>query len=181
MLLHGAMGTALGSAHVFNRASDPFDIQYHDGFRLSKKWGRNHTNPTNLLRDFTVMYRDRPTFLHVHLSEYTHNDLNGAKLYDHDLDQKLRRLIDSRALEDTFFILMGDHGYRFGEFSKTIQGNIENNMPLLLVVPPTSLAKDQPELSRNLRHNLGLLTSHWDLHQTLKQLTSGLGGRPGQG
>ena len=170
MLVHGAMGTVLGSAHVFNRAPDPFDIQYHDGFRLSKKWGRNHSNPTNLLRDFSVMYRDRPTFLHVHLSEYTHNDLNGAKLYDRDLDQKLRELSDSGALEDTFFFLMGDHGYRFGAFSKTIQGNIENNMPLLMVIPPTSLAEDQPELSRNLRQNSGLLTSLWDLHQTLKHV-----------
>ena len=116
------------------------------------------------------MYRDRPTFAHVHLTEYTHNDLNGAKSYDWDLALKLRMMAQSGALDDTFLVLMGDHGFRFGGFSKTSQGNVENNMPLLLVMPPKSLEEEQPDMVRNLRHNSEVLTSHWDLHQTLRHL-----------
>ena len=168
LLLHDELW--MGLSLVFNRAPNPFDISFNAGFRRWKKWGRRHSDPTDLVRDFTLMYRDRPIFAHVHLSEYTHNDLNGAKSYDRDLALKLRVMAQSGSLDDTFLVLMGDHGYRFGDFSKTSQGNTENNMPLLLVMPPKSLEQEQPELVRNLRHNSEVLTSHWDLHQTLRHV-----------
>ena len=51
---------------------------------------------------FTVYYhRDRPSFHFVHL-------------YDTDLAAMLTRLTDNKALDTTFFFLMGDHGFGMG-------------------------------------------------------------------
>jgi hypothetical protein len=49
--------------------------------------------------------------------------------------------VPSGALDDTLVILMGDHGYRFGSFPKTKQGNIENNMPGVVIIPPANLVR----------------------------------------
>ena len=52
-----------------------------------------------------------------------------GKNYDADLLAMLTNLSDMVALKDTFFLLMGDLGYRQGKFAATTQGKIENNMP----------------------------------------------------
>merc|ERR1719419_1815868 len=53
-----------------------------------------------------------------------------AKLYDKDLKVMLEHLSASGALNDTFFMILGDHGFQRGEdpFILTEQGRVENNM-----------------------------------------------------
>ena len=59
-----------------------------------------------------------------------------GKNYDADLAAMLTNLSNDKALDNTFLILMGDHGYRTKGFASLPQGNIENNMPVLLIIPP---------------------------------------------
>ena len=74
------------------------------------------------------------------------------------------------ALEDTFFLLMGDHGYRQGKFAATTQGKIKNNMAGLIVIPPVNFARDLPHLYANLKANTDKLTSMFDIHRMLRQV-----------
>ena len=121
----------------------------------------------SLIQDFHETYRDRRTFTQIHLLEGTHDDLNFAKYYDRDMNKMVRDLADSGALNDTFFLIMGDHGFGGWMFRARRQGHIESTMPGLLLLPPPSLATDHPEMVAALRENSELLTTHHDLNMML--------------
>jgi hypothetical protein len=86
------------------------------------------------------------------------------------------------ALNNTFLLLMGDHGYRDTYrptgVAKTEQGNIENNMPGLMVLPPAGLARDRPEMLASLQANAGVLTAQWDIARLLREVLALSTGRP---
>ena len=54
--------------------------------------------------------------------------------------------------------------------AKLFQGKVENNMPAFGLLPPTSLAVEQPEMMAALLANADGLTSHLDLYVTLREL-----------
>ena len=167
-VLEGSRWMGLGLS--YDETGDPFDINYHAGVQFRR--GHHHTSEMNVTRDFVIAYKHLPTFLHVHLAEYSHNSLNYVKNLDTQLSWMFTEMSEAKALDDTFFLFMSDHGYRFGGFPKTEQGIIENNMPMMLMIPPTTLAKEHPELLTNLRKNSLLLTSHFDINRMLRQLVS---------
>ena len=109
--------------------------------------------------------RKKPMFSYIHLKEETHDSINMPKLMDIDLVQLLNDLFDAGYLENTFFFLMGDHGFRATKLITTPVGGIENNMPGLIMIPPLGLLRDQPKLKDDLSSNALLVTSHWDLHR----------------
>ena len=130
-----------------------------------------HTHQLRVLEDLLTS-QPGPVFAYIHLNEYTHNDLGLAALYDLPLSDLLDRLAEQNALTDTFFLLLGDHGFQRGEnpFSLTEQGRTEGNMPALVVLPPSSLAVEWPQMTAALRENSGRLTSHQDVYATLREV-----------
>jgi len=130
-----------------------------------------HTHQFRILRDL-LLHQDGPTFAYVHLNEYTHNDLTMARHYDQPLKQLVTELSKAGALNDTFFVLLADHGFQRGDnpFTLTEQGKVENNMPAFVLLPPTSLAAEQPEMVASLLANADHLTSHLDLYVTLREV-----------
>ena len=160
---------------AINYDISPFDIDYSSAHHYLNGYGIggdfNHNNPINLIGDYHLAYTDLPLFMHIHLDEVTHDDINMAKNYDYDLANMLQNLSASKALKETFFLVLGDHGNR-KEFSTTEQGMIEDNMAALLLIPPTSLAEEHPEWLTSLRSNSEVLTSHWDVHQLLRQVVA---------
>lgn len=130
-----------------------------------------HVHQLRILEDL-VTSQPGPVFAYMHLNEYTHNDLVMAAQYDSPLTSLLHRLAAKNALNDTFFILVADHGFQRGDnpFTLTEQGRTENNMPALAVVPPASLAVERPGMVAALRHNSGGLTSHLDVYATLREV-----------
>jgi hypothetical protein len=160
------VGTALRSEGM---KPNPWDRVYHDVWFQTKR-SANHQNPLHTIRDLLLAYKDVPSFIHSHLSEYIHDSLNMGKNYDADLLAMLTNLSDTGALKDTFFLLMGDHGYRQGKFAATTQGKIENNMPGLIIIPPVNFARDHPHLHANLKANTDKLTSMFDIHHMLRQV-----------
>ena len=49
---------------------------------------------------------------------------------------------------------------------------MENNMPAFLLLPPSSLHTDHPEMVDALRGNANRLSSHLDIYVTLRELLS---------
>ena len=133
-----------------------------------------HKHQFRIIHDFISMYSEDPSFMFMHFCEYSHNDLNMAKHYDQDLKHLMEQMIDKNELKDTFFMILGDHGFQRAEdkFVLTEQGRIENSLPALYLLPPPHFAENYSEMHKNLVKNSQRLTSFWDLNQMLRQLLS---------
>ena len=131
-----------------------------------------HIHQFQVLRDFIDTYHEEPSFAHLHLNEYLHNDLNMAKLYDKDLKEMLQHLVTTGSINNTFFMILGDHGFQRAEdpFILTEQGKVETNMPALYLLPPAKFKTDKSELHNNLVNNAKKLTSFYDLNQMLRDI-----------
>ena len=73
-----------------------------------------HTHQFRVLRDLLI-HQEGPTFAYLHLSDYTHNDLKMAVHYDEPTKELISELSRSGSLNDTFFIILGDHGFQRGD------------------------------------------------------------------
>ena len=137
---------------------------------LQEKLIHHHELPA--IEDFLTMYSANPSFAHIHLAQYTHNDLNMGKLYDPDLRQMMERLVERGALDNTFFLLMGDHGFQRAEdpFVLTRQGAVENDLAALYILPPVNFRARHGEMYQHLRNNTAKLTSFFDVNQMLRQI-----------
>ena len=83
----------------------------------------------------------------------------------------LTKLANSTALDTTFLFLMSDHGFQRGSsFFMTTQGRVENNMPMLAIIPPPNFGTTHPDMLDTMKKNTEELTSHWDLHRTLEHI-----------
>ena len=133
-----------------------------------------HVQEFQVIGDFLDTYSDVPNMMFVHLSQYSHNDVNMAKLYDNDLRIMIQSLYEKGALKRTYLMILGDHGFQRGEqpFMMTEQGNAENNLPGFYLLPPQKLIKEESKMHANLLKNAEKLTSFWDLNQMLRQILS---------
>ena len=166
----------VGPALKYNvKVANPWTITYNDVWWYLRG-SLAHNNPIQTISDMHLAHKELPSFLHIHLSEYLHDNLNMAKNYDADLAAMLNYLVQEKALEDTFVLLMGDHGYRMQGFTNLEQGKIENNMPGLIVIPPRDLQAQHPDWVKNLQANAEVLTSHWDIHHMFRQILGVAGG-----
>uniref|UniRef100_T1KAW4 Sulfatase N-terminal domain-containing protein n=1 Tax=Tetranychus urticae TaxID=32264 RepID=T1KAW4_TETUR len=112
----------------------------------------------------------QPFFLWSFYIQVTHDDFNNAQL----IDQYIADFINSyrHILENTVFVVMGDHGNRFGPLSRTEYGQIETRMPLFNIhVPPQLLHKHQ-HLAHHLKMNEKRLTTWLDVRKMLKDIVS---------
>ena len=84
----------------------------------------------------------------------------------------MERLVVSGALNNTFFLLMGDHGFQRAEdpFVLTRQGAVENDLPALYILPPLNFPERHAEMYQHLRNNRDKLTSFFDINQMIRQL-----------
>ena len=133
-----------------------------------------HVPEFRAIEDFLHMYAAVPTFQYIHLSSYSHNDLNYPKIYDEDLEQMMKRLIESGALKNKFLFLLGDHGFQRGDvpFFFTSVGIIEEKMPVAYILPPAGFESDHQTMHHNLVNNSDKLTSHFDINKMMRQLLS---------
>ena len=56
-----------------------------------------------------------PVFAYLHLAEYTHNSPTLGAHYDLPIKEMLAILASRGDLNNTFFLLMSDHGYQRGD------------------------------------------------------------------
>lgn len=112
-----------------------------------------------------------PYFSFFWTTSYTHDYLTHPTLVDNELMSFLKNLSALNALDNTFLIVMSDHGIRWGSFRNTYQGMMEERQPFLFLVPPTGFPYKYPEAMRNLVRNRHKLTTHFDLYETLRDLS----------
>ncbi len=109
-------------------------------------------------------YEHTPKWSIVWLSYLAHNSVNGLNHVDNYFDAFFYE--NEQMFADSFVIMMGDHGYRFGGIRTTNAGRIEDNNPLLIMTVPKTLRRNN-ELMTHLRLNSQQLVSHYDIYATM--------------
>lgn len=100
----------------------------------------------------------------------SHDSLNYPSLGDEDYYELLRNLHIDGLLNETAVIFMSDHGMRFGNIRGTYQGMMEERLPFLYISLPDWYKLQHPEVTGNLYSNSRRLSTHFDLHETLRDL-----------
>lgn len=111
-----------------------------------------------------------PYFSFFWATAYTHDYFNYPAMIDKDFAEFLQTLGQSKEMENTFLLVMSDHGIRFGAFRNTYQGMMEERQPFLFIVPPVHFPDKYPLAMRNLITNQHALTTHFDFYELLRDL-----------
>ncbi|TKR60617.1 hypothetical protein L596_027839 [Steinernema carpocapsae] len=128
--------------------------------------------PHNSILDYTGQflkaYEDRPKFAFSWMTDIAHDKM--SQLYHVD-KHFYRFFYDNREkLRNSFIIVMGDHGMRFGRYRNSKFGVIEDNNPALVMAIPKKLRK--AELTQILKENSKSMITHYDVFATLNDIAS---------
>ena len=125
----------------------------------------------------------------------THDFINYPTLMDRDLSELLGFMQHEKYLENTILFVLSDHGIRFGSFRQTtFQGMVEERLrkackvetimkslneflfslftAFLFAIFPKSFKQKYPLAVRNFKRNSRRLTTHFDVFETLKDLSN---------
>jgi membrane-anchored protein YejM (alkaline phosphatase superfamily) len=97
--------------------------------------------------------RRSPFFTISWATAVSHDDINGISFLDVLYANFLNRIIGMGYLKDTILIVMGDHGYQFGDFRETVIGYFEQNLPNMWIRLPPRIQKSFPHWQRSLEIN----------------------------
>ncbi|RWS21518.1 uncharacterized protein B4U80_00596, partial [Leptotrombidium deliense] len=114
---------------------------------------------------FLRKFKSYPLFAFSFYIQVTHNDFNNAQMIDSHYANFINEF--KKQLNTSIFILMGDHGNRYGNVLTTFIGRVEERMPLFAIHLPEKLLKEQPHLREYLNINKNRLTTWLDVHTTL--------------
>ena len=137
-------------------------------------WGSRlsfHVLMDNVIKTaYTFQPHDQWYFQFTWASALAHNYEKMLQYGEQPLLNTLRQLHDNKLLNNTALFILSDHGNRQSPASvKTKQGFVEERMPALYIVLPLWFQKTFKIAMQNLRRNAHLLTTHFDVHETLKE------------
>ncbi|GFN95060.1 hypothetical protein PoB_002156600 [Plakobranchus ocellatus] len=119
-------------------------------------------------RDVFLMYPQQRKFLFHFLTDLSHDNNNLMTAMDADIKNLVKFLYDGNYLNNTLFILMGDHGARYANFRSTYSGKMEERLPYFGFLFPPWFEQKYPQAIKNLRTNTQRLTTPFDLYETFK-------------
>lgn len=102
----------------------------------------------------------------------SHDYLNYPMVMDDSYELLFKQLDASRYLDNTVFILLSDHGIRWGDIRFTKQGRLEERLPLVHILLPPSFQQNYSLAYDNLKMNTKRLTTPFDMFATLSDLVN---------
>lgn len=117
-----------------------------------------------------TMNHTRRYFQLIWATSLTHDYLNDGHMGEMPLLNFFQWMNTKGFLNDTVFILMSDHGIRWGEIRNYLQGELEERLPFLYFILPQWFKKRYSRAFENLKNNRERLTTHYDMHETLVDL-----------
>lgn len=130
-----------------------------------------HKIQLEYLKSMFRAYPKTPKFGFIFLSSLCHHStilpLGAA---EKDFYEFFKSMRDSGFLNDTMLVVMGDHGARTGEFRSTMQGKLEERLPLLSIALPDNFLLKHSKLAKNFKSNTDIIISPLDLHATFMHL-----------
>ena len=128
-----------------------------------------HTVLLQHVRDYLETNRS-PKFAYLFHNQLSHDSYNAISMIDDDLMFFLKSLKDDGFLNNTVFILNSDHGARFTNIRRVLQGKWEERMPYFAMYLPEWFRKEYPRYYSNLQVNSKRLATTFDVHETLHHL-----------
>ncbi|CAF1008050.1 unnamed protein product [Adineta steineri] len=125
-----------------------------------------------LERFLTVHHKtpDYPTFGIMKMNEMSHDYLERLFWIDYDLKNFFENLFQKNLLNNTILIFCGDHGHRQHRLRQTRIGSFEVKLPFFSMLFPQSYKQQFPQAMKNLKNNEQMLTSWWDVYETLANI-----------
>lgn len=130
----------------------------------------NYVAHINYVRQFFNTYKHERKFALPFLAEIGHDNPNILNIADHEIVKFFNELRIEGHLDNTFLILFSDHGPRTGDGDTLPVKRLEKSLPMFYLVPPKRFRDSYPELVKRLAINTKRLTTHFDLHVTLKDI-----------
>ena len=124
------------------------------------------------ITSFLEAYRNQPKFGLFFMSEISHNNLENVYFCADNFVALLRHLYGGNLLNDSLLIVMSDHGARVGDARVTLQGKLEERLPLMSFTFPKWFSQQYPSLIENFKENSNIVTSPFDLYATFKHILS---------
>lgn len=126
--------------------------------------------------------RSQPHLTWIHQSTVSHEELNNCQYTDGPLYRLLSSLFASKLNENTVIMLYSDHAIRIGPILDTESGFHETRLPFLYIYVPDNIALQSApdrwlsseQLRTVLQGNAHRLTSHLDIHATLRHILTSL-------
>ena len=132
----------------------------------------SHNVSLEYLLSFFRAYKDRPKFALSTHAVISHDDPDAVGYADEDLKNIIQTLEKESFLKSTMLIIFADHGARFSDLRKTIQGKLEERLPFMSITVPKWFTEQYPDLYTNLVHNSQVLTTPFDVYATLRHILS---------
>ncbi|KAE9547226.1 hypothetical protein FO519_009562, partial [Halicephalobus sp. NKZ332] len=156
----------LPADHVCNPAGVILDGEKKNIF--IRRCDRHHGYQFKYLESFAKEYEGRPKFSLSWNTQLAHESLDGIYPHD-DMFLEFFQSIE-KEVENSYFILMADHGPRYGDFRETSAGHRENLNPALFITLPKSIRENHPEVVNIVKQNSRKMTTHYDLFATLVEI-----------
>ncbi|XP_028161246.1 uncharacterized protein LOC114353432 isoform X2 [Ostrinia furnacalis] len=121
-----------------------------------------HRIMMNITEQF--LHQPDPKFIFTFIADVTHDNINMISWADDATVDFLTNFKRMGRHKDTLLLFMGDHGTRYANVRKTLQGRLEERLPVMAILLPENLVKKRPSASKALEHNAGVLTTPHDVH-----------------
>ena len=132
----------------------------------------SHDVSLKYLLSFFRRYKNMPRFAFSSHAVISHDNPNTIGYADDNLKAFLEAFEKESFLNNTMLIIFADHGARFSDLRKTIQGKLEERFPFLSITTPKWFPDKFPVLYNNLVHNSRVLTSPFDVYAMLRHILS---------
>ena len=150
-------------------AADQSDVNKHSPrFCLGNQ--PKHRFTLSYAKDFFHQYPKTPKFALAFIGELSHADNNPSEYLDKDLSDFLQSLKTAGHLDKTLVVLMGDHGPRHHRVRRTIQGKLEERLPVMVMAFPQWFQDNYGMYMKKLERNTEKLVTPYDVYETLKDL-----------
>lgn len=121
------------------------------------------------LKRYLKQYTDVPSFAFL-TTNLAHDGFLNAKLVDNDFQSFNQFLEDEKFRNNTIAIYFGDHGARSSAYRASMTGKLEERLPFMAFSFPRWFRHRYPGEFKIFRDNSKILTSHFDIHSTLRHL-----------
>lgn len=169
---------------LFNKgfSKKPFDFEYRTFWLALRRAARkndsyycfrNELKPKimlDIMRNHLIMMNDKLQFLWTYHSELSHDWDPEIERYDDHLEHFWRDMYKGGYMNKTVVIFASDHGHRFSYIRHTLVGLLEERLPFYGIWFPEWFYKMHPKLKPTLEYNSQILSSTFDVHETLKDI-----------
>lgn len=104
------------------------------------------------------------------MNSLSHSHLNLPRALDDKFLDLFSYLKSKGVLKDTFVIFLSDHGMRFGKFTNTPIGWLEERLPFLFIWVPESFRQLYPQKYSNIKANSDKLVTPFDIYLTMREI-----------